>query len=58
MNRKSKIITFKMTPRLEVIISEYVQRDTHLNRSDFIRSAIREKIMRDAPHLIKEKMRD
>jgi len=28
--------------------------DTHINESDFIRDAIREKIQREAPHMFKE----
>jgi len=28
--------------------------DTHINESDFIRDAIREKIQRDAPYLYRE----
>ena len=56
MSKKSKIITLKMTPQLDNIVHEYVVRDTHMNKSEFIRTAIREKIMRDAPHLIKDRL--
>jgi len=33
------------------LIEEYLKRGTHISRSDFIRAAVREKIMRDAPEL-------
>jgi Arc/MetJ-type ribon-helix-helix transcriptional regulator len=36
---------------LKQLMSEYVTQDTHLNESDFIRDAIREKIQRDAPDM-------
>lgn len=39
---------------LKELMSRYVKQDTHLNESDFIRDAIREKIQRDAPHLFSE----
>jgi len=52
MNKKSAIVTIKITPNMNTAINKYVIKDTHMNRSEFIRSAIREKILRDAPHLI------
>ena len=33
------------------IIDEYISLDTHLNRAELIREALREKIDNDAPHL-------
>ena len=32
-------------------IDQYIKKDTHTTRSEFIRQAIREKIQRDAPDL-------
>jgi Arc/MetJ-type ribon-helix-helix transcriptional regulator len=39
---------------LKQLMSKYVAQDTHLNESDFIRDAIREKIQREAPELFKQ----
>ena len=36
---------------LKELIQKFVAMDTHINASDFIRDAIREKIKRDAPDL-------
>jgi hypothetical protein len=35
-------------------VQKYLQLDTHLNESDLVRDAIREKIKRDAPNLFDE----
>jgi hypothetical protein len=35
-------------------MKKFVSMDAHINESDFIRDAIREKIQRDAPHLYQE----
>jgi len=35
-------------------MQKYVERDAHLNESDFIRDAIREKIQKEAPDLYKQ----
>lgn len=39
---------------LKTLIKKFVALDTHINESDFIRDAIREKIQRDAPHLYRD----
>lgn len=39
---------------LKKLLDRYVSQDTHLNASDFIRDAIREKIQREAPDLFKQ----
>ena len=36
---------------LKTLIRKFLSMDTHINESDFIRDAIREKIRRDAPDL-------
>ena len=35
-----------------------IRMDTHLTESEFIRAAIREKMMRDAPHLFEEMFKE
>jgi len=52
MERKLELLSIKVTPKTKKAIIEYVRRDTHVNISDFVRSAIREKLKNDAPHLI------
>jgi Arc/MetJ-type ribon-helix-helix transcriptional regulator len=39
---------------LKDLMDRYVARDAHLNASDLIRDAIREKIQREAPELYKQ----
>ena len=53
---KLKVLSFKVTEPLNELILKYIELDTHVTKSDFVRSAIREKIVRDAPHLITELM--
>jgi Arc/MetJ-type ribon-helix-helix transcriptional regulator len=52
---KNVTVSTKITLKTRKAINEIIMKDTHLNESDFIRSAIREKILRDAPYLL-EKM--
>ena len=54
--RATKIITARVTIRTKNMIHEVIQRDTHLNESDFLRAAVREKLKRDAPQLYIEMM--
>lgn len=53
MSTKSKLgfVGIKMSKNFIEAIDEYVNRDTHSSRSEFIRTAIREKFQRDAPEL-------
>ena len=52
---KRDFIGLRVTKKMRDAIKIYVDHDTHLNESDFVRNAIREKLVRDAPHLIKIK---
>lgn len=52
-SQKTTVVGTRITQHLKRAMNEYIRQDTHLNESDFIRAAIREKIKRDAPHLIK-----
>lgn len=51
---KEAAISARIPFTLKSLIQKFVTLDTHINESDFIRDAIREKIQRDAPHLYKE----
>lgn len=46
-----EFVGLKMKKGLVSIMDEYIGIDTHTNRSEFIRAAIREKIQRDMPDL-------
>lgn len=54
MKRKPQTVSSKIPVNLREAMKIYINRDTHLNESDFIRNAIREKILRDAPWIIKD----
>ena len=54
MSKATVNINVRITPTLKKIIEKYIDKDTHINVSDFARDALREKIRRDAPWLIDE----
>lgn len=47
----TRIVAVRITRKLAEMMHEYCKRDAHINFSDFIRDAIREKIQREAPEL-------
>jgi len=47
-------ITFRLPLTLRDLLKNYLSLDTHMNESDFLREAMREKIKRDAPRLYKK----
>ncbi len=53
-NEETTVIGFRTRKSLKTLMEKYVLKDTHLNISDFIRDAVREKIKRDYPDLLKE----
>lgn len=44
----------KLPKRLMEAMDEYIRRDTHATRSEFVRNAIREKLNRETPDIIKK----
>jgi len=58
MKGQVKLIGARITKRLDQLILVYLQHDTHLDRSEFFRDAIREKIRRDAPDLFASLFRE
>ncbi len=52
--RPGSFIGVRVPTSLKTLLRRYVELDTHINESDFIRDAIREKILRDAPGLYRE----
>lgn len=52
--KKDAQISARVPIPLKILIGKYLRLDTHINESDFIRDALREKIQRDAPELYRE----
>ena len=48
------VITTRIPAKMRDLLDKFIQQDTHLNRSDLVRDAIREKIRKDAPELYAE----
>ncbi|MCS7124805.1 MAG: ribbon-helix-helix domain-containing protein [Candidatus Bathyarchaeota archaeon] len=46
-------ISARIPSSLKQLMEAFIARDAHLNKSDLIRDAIREKIQREAPELYK-----
>lgn len=49
--QRDAAVSVRIPRPLKTLVQKFVQIDTHINESDFVRDAIREKIQRDAPHL-------
>ena len=52
-----KVISIKVTAPLYKIVNQYLELDAHVSKSDFVRSAIREKIKADTPWLYDNMLR-
>jgi len=52
--QKDATINVRIPGPFKTLIQKFVAMDTHMNESDFIRAAIKEKIQRDAPGLYKK----
>ena len=55
---EAETVSSRIPKNLRNAMRKMIIMDTHLNESDWIRAAIREKIKRDAPHLIKEMLEE
>lgn len=51
MEKQESFIGLRVPTKLKQLVAEFIKRDTHMNESDFVRDALREKIRRDAPEL-------
>jgi len=58
MDKQEKFVGARVPNRLKELIAEFIKRDTHLNESDFVRDALREKIRKEAPDLYTELFRE
>ena len=52
--KKIVVVNARIPMTMKRAIIKYVERDTHINFSDFMRDSMREKLRRDAPWLLKE----
>jgi hypothetical protein len=48
---KDAVIAARIPKTLKALILKIIAVDAHINESDFLRDAIREKVQRDAPEL-------
>ena len=51
MSQTTKTYAVRVTQRFSDLIQEFLARDTHINPSELLRDALREKIQREAPEL-------
>jgi len=54
MAQQTETIGVRVTKNTKELIRRYLELDQHINESDFVRDAIREKIENDAPELVRE----
>ena len=54
MAEKDVRISARIPANLKQLMQQFVALDTHINESDLIRDAVREKIQREAPELYKK----
>lgn len=52
--KKIVVVNARIPQTLKTAIRKYVEKDAHINFSDFMRDSMREKLERDAPWLLKE----
>jgi len=50
-------VTARVPLKLREILRAHVSRDTHMNESEFVREAVREKLQREAPDLYEKLVR-
>lgn len=56
--RKDAVVAARIPQTLKDLITKFLAMDAHLNESDFVRDAVREKIRRDAPQLYNQLFQD
>jgi len=54
VKRELTNINIRVPKNLKELIEKYVNADLHTNLSEFTREALREKIKRDAPELLRQ----
>jgi len=58
LEQRAVYVGSKVPARLRELMEKFIEMDAHLNISDLIRDAVREKIQRDAPELYKSLFRE
>jgi len=58
IKEKPETVSSLIPKNLRNAMQKMIILDTHLNESDWIRAAIREKLQRDAPHILKEMLEE
>ncbi len=58
IKEKPETVSSLIPKNLRNAMQKMIIMDTHLNESDWIRAAIREKLQREAPHLLKEMLEE
>lgn len=53
-NKNIVLVNARIPFTLKTAIKEYVERGAHINFSDFMRDAMREKLNKDAPWILQE----
>ena len=54
VERRDTTISARIPKTLKKLIEKIVKLDAHINESDFLRDALREKVRRDVPSLYEE----
>ena len=53
MSKRTQVISTRVSLLLKKMIEDYVSNSIYINDSNFMRDAIKEKLVRDAPDLVK-----
>jgi Arc/MetJ-type ribon-helix-helix transcriptional regulator len=54
MSKNEVRVTVRMPRTLKELMTQFVALDTHINESDLVRDALREKIQKEAPELYRQ----
>jgi Arc/MetJ-type ribon-helix-helix transcriptional regulator len=58
VKKSAAAVSARIPGTLKQLMKRFIAMDAHVNESDFIRDAIREKIQRDAPDLYRQLFRE
>jgi len=54
MSKNEVKVTIRMPRTLKELMTQFVAMDAHMNESDLVRDAVRQKIQKEAPELYKQ----
>lgn len=52
--QKDAVVAARVSQTLKQLIQKYIAQDTHMNESELIRDAVRQKIQKEAPDLYRQ----